>query len=1410
VPVALVVCAYSAVSAQSRVRGRSQKLPDFDIRETSPAPDVPIVAQRLSRLTTFQRDADQARLGTRIVPNKYGVPKLYLREGRSLTGPSQLPATEIVKSFLRSQTDIFQLSNNEIDGLRLLMDDSTDTARFVALNQTVSGIDVFNGQIKFTLNKAGEIIQVATGDVVPGLSVSSTPRLRADEAVNAVFASIGSRAGALTTIPGADGKTSFANPRGGRYSAITSELVVFPTSASSARLAYRVSLEFNNESWYEVLVDAESGALLFRHNLYVSLAGQGRVWPESPSVGMRSLVNFPDGWLSANPTVTTGNNVDAYLDADGNDKPDSVTNATMQNGRALGTGGVFDFPFGDGTSQQDPRLFPEAAVTNLFYFINAAHDFYYKLGFTETSGNFQANNFGLGGVGNDAVLAEAQYGGFTDDAAFSPTAEGVAPKIRVGIFTRNTVTLTDDLDADYDGTVMVHEYTHGVSNRLVGAKTSTTCLAKIQSGALGEGWSDYFSASFFNDPVIGAYITQNSVSGIRRYSYDNYPLTYEDIGNGTHGYEVHDDGEIWAGTLWDLRKSLGAAKTDQLVLDGLRSTPCNPSMTDARDAILTADQADNNSANRKTIWTIFAKHGIGYSAVGVDGTLLTGTQYNAAYDLPPDLQSSGNPKITSNPLSIRTGNGDLYKYSVTASNPLNGTLNYALTVGPSGMTVDPSSGLVVWTATFVTQRVKITVTDGRGGKVVHGYALPILTQLSAGVSTSIAASLGTFGVAQITVPANTQILQVTLRGGNTDGDADLYVIGADGILSISANDGSNETLSFPNPKPGTWFVEADAYMSFTGVSLTASFITPTVLSPNTTLTNLGAIFSSETFYKWTVPAGASSFSVSTTGGTGDVDIFLKKGSPPTCQETAVVAPCVYDEVSANVGNQESITINSPAAADAYLNMTAYDTYAGVTLNIVTTFPPLTVSSGGVVRTTTTDTGTSTSTGYATTTVANGSVPFATAVFSLTQNGIVVSEAGVPASPPTQSARIFIDYRTGVASGVGTLNIDTGLAMANPGTTAASLTFTLRDKNGQTITTGHGTLAAGAHRATFVDQLNTIAPDFNLPATFSTSTLYGSLEVASTQPVSLLALRLTANQRGDTLLTSTPVADLSKAQTTSTVYFPQLADGGGFTTSILLLNTSTATETGTIALSADDGTALTVRPVGGQAGSSFPYSIPASGFFVFQTDGTSSSTQVGSVRVTPGAGSNAPAGAGIFSYSPQGILVTESGIPSAQPTTKARIYVDKSGGHDTGIALANPGGSAASVTVAAYQTDGATSAGNTAAPLNINPAGHKAAFAGEMVTGLPSNFTGVVEITSPSPFVALTLRALTNSRGDVLLTTFPVADETQTAPSPIIFPQIADGNGFSTQFIFISASGAASVNLNFTGDDGSPLTFGRIP
>ena len=1403
----LSISSSSTLRSQSASGARKSQLPNFDIREGAQRPEA-LVQRRMANLASFAASPDQLKLGTRVVPNKYGLPKLYLREGRSLSAPSAGKPADIAKTFLRTQPEIFSLSSADVDRLRLLVEDVAQDAKFLTFNQTLGGIDVFNAQIKFTLNKDGEIIQVATGDVVPGLNISTVPRLTAAQAVSAAFAAIATEApAALTSVAQANGKPAFLNPRGAGYSPITAELSIFPMTASSARLAYRIFIEADPRSWYEILVDAETGALLFRHNLY-KFAAQGNVWTESPLKGSRTLFTFPAAWLPATGAVTTGNNADVYLDANGDDEPDASSDPNLRNGRAYSATQTFDFPFGDGTVQQDPRLYPASSVTNLFYFINIAHDYYYNLGFNEAAGNFQTNNFNAGGEGNDPVIAEAQWGLFEIVAGFAPTPEGTPPKMRVSLLDRNTASRTDDLDAAYDGPVVIHEYGHGVTTRLVGGKTSTSCLDQIQSAALGEGWSDYFSSSFFNNPVQGAYIGQNSTRGVRRYSYEGYPLTYEDLGNGSFGYQEHDDGEIWAATLWDLRKSLGATTTDRLVVNGLKATPCNPSMTDARDAILAADQAANNGANRAAIWTVFARHGLGYSAVGVDGTLLTGTRYDAAYDLPTDLQTSRNPAITSNPLLLRTGVGETYVYNIAASNPETGVLNYLLSSGPSNMTVNSSSGALRWTAAFVSPRVKVTVTDGKGGKVVHGFALPVFTALSDGQVVTIAGNIDTSGYASITVPAGVSVLQIKLRGGS--GDADLYVTEPDDDFAVSFHDGSTETLSFANPEPGEWEIEVFGFTSYSGVSLAASFIIPTPISANSTLSGLRGDFTSETFYRIPIPPGVSTLTVATSGGTGDVDLFLRRDFPPTCQPPeSVIADCLADRSATKFGNTESIIVTSPPAGNWYLDLVAYEEYTGVNLDITATFPPLTLATTGAATISTPGTSAALATGYATANIDSGTAPYGIAVFSLSQNGHIVSEAGVPASPPLQSARIFVEYRTGVAAGVGTIDILTGLAIANRGTSSASLTYSLRDRNGQIVATGNGTLPTGAHRAKFLHQLQDIAPNFAIPSNFPTNTLYGSLEITSTQPISILGMRLTTNQRGETLLTSTAIADLSRPATNAPLYFPQLADGGGYTTTIVLSNTTGSTQAGTISILDDDGNALSVRPVGGTVNSIFSYTIPPSGTFVFQTDGSPATLRAGWARVIPNSGSMAPVGAGVFSFSPAGILVTESGIPSAAATSRARLYVDKSKGHDTGLAIGNPGGSPITVTMQAFQTNGSGAASGPIT-LTIPANGHTAAFIGQLIGGLPGGFTGIADLTSNSEFVPLTLRSLTNTRGDFLLTTFPAPDINQPAPTPIVFPQIADGAGYTTQFIFISATGSASVSVNFISDDGLPLTIGRIP
>jgi uncharacterized protein (TIGR03437 family) len=950
----VAIPAWGQTSATRKAGDAASKiaLADFDVRDSAtPRAAVPgaertktIVDGRRGTINAFLASPEAAGLGVRISPNRFGLPKTFFREGQALSAPSKATPEDTARNFLRAHRTLFPLSATEVEELRLVSKDDSGGAVFLAFHQTLNGIDVFNGQIKFTLSAKGEVIHAGADEVVPDLSLSTTPQMSAAEAVGAAFATIGLAAAPLSPVAMAEAKTGFNNPRGERFTPITAELAIFPMTAASARLAYRIFLEAGPESWYELLIDAENGDLLFRHNLYVH--AQARVWQQSPmDASGRQLVTLPSGWLPAGGTVTTGNNVDAYLDADGDDKPDSTSSDTLFGGRAFSATQVFDFSFGDGLTGQNPRNFQAAAVTNLFYLINVAHDYYYGLGFNEVAGNFQTDNLGRGGTGNDAVVAEAQQSTEANNASFAPTVEGTAPKIRMGLFTRGTTGVNDDLDSDYDGQVVLHEYAHGVSNRLVGAKTSTSCLNRAQSGAMGEGWSDYFSLSYYNNPVEGAYLVQNLVKGIRRHSYDAYPYTYEDIGN--QGYEVHNDGEIWAATLWDLRKSLGQSATDLLVMNGLKATPCHPSMTDARDAILAADQAANAGANRAAIWAVFARHGMGFSAGGADAKAYSGLYYNAAYDQPVDLQPGGNPLVTSTPSAALPQMGSLYTYAVTASNPGGGTLRYVLNNGPSGTTID-DGGTLRWTAGFTQQRVKVTVTDERGAKVVHGFSLTPDTTLSGGVPVVIDGTEGSVGYANFTVPDGVPVLQFTMRNGS--GDADLYLIDPSGSVYSSGQYGTTETVSIVTPKTGRWQVIGDAYDAYSGVSLMASLVTPTPLAANTPLTGLGDVIGGDRFYKVTVPAGAASLTISTSGGVGDVDLFVRYGKPAACSGSDYVSePCYWDKYSATNGNDESVTFTSPLAGDWYIDLNAYDVYLGVTLtastgNVQPTQPGLGVSS----------------------------------------------------------------------------------------------------------------------------------------------------------------------------------------------------------------------------------------------------------------------------------------------------------------------------------------------------------------------------------------------------------------------------------------------------------------------------------
>jgi len=381
---------------------------------------------------------------------------------------------------------------------------------------------------------------------------------------------------------------------------------------------------------------------------------------ESPSHGSRTMVMTggdpvasPLGWHNdgiIEHFITKGNNVYAYLDP-GPASTGIPTIGGLPGQQPL----VFDFPI---DFSQMPQLYKDASVTNLFYWNNLIHDVFYHYGFTEVAGNFQQNNLSNGGAGLDAVLAEAQDGSGVDNANFLTLPDGLPGRMQMFLWTTNTPLL----DGDLDNGVIAHEYGHGISTRLTGGPAAT-CLGGDEQG--GEGWSDYFglimtmhngnvNSGFTSGRGIGTYVLAEPTTGLgirpAKYSIDLNvnDYTYGDITNSEISVP-HGVGFIWCTMLWEMTNLLvdqygfdsdlqngngGNNIALQLVVDALKLQPCSPTFVEMRDAILAADQINNNGANHCLIWEAFAKRGLGFSASS--GSNALGDEVEA-FDLPPSL-----------------------------------------------------------------------------------------------------------------------------------------------------------------------------------------------------------------------------------------------------------------------------------------------------------------------------------------------------------------------------------------------------------------------------------------------------------------------------------------------------------------------------------------------------------------------------------------------------------------------------------------------------------------------------------------------------------------------------------------------------------------------------------------------------
>ncbi|KAG7085619.1 hypothetical protein E1B28_003168 [Marasmius oreades] len=355
-------------------------------------------------------------------------------------------------------------------------------------------------------------------------------------------------------------------------------------------------------------------------------------------------------------STTWGNNVFAQENWGGDNK--YINNYRPEANQGL----AFDFKYNPKKTDtedalEEAKAYINATVTQLFYTSNMVHDLYYRYGFTEVAGNFQQYNFDRGGREGDAVIANAQDGSGYNNANFMTPPDGTNGRMRMYLWN----TAVPYRDGDLEAGIVIHELSHGLSTRLTGGPMNSGCLGWGESGGMGEGWGDFLATTIrsteeYRDYPMGSWAA-NRENGIRNYPYSLNatinPSTYKTLDKPGY-WGVHAIGEVWAQMLWLVQQRLiaehgfskelfppkpsedgkvpdgdfyrphdgkkppvpkhGNTLSVQLVINGMKLQPCQPSFFDARDAIILADEQLTDGENFCTLWKGFAQGGLGVDA----------------------------------------------------------------------------------------------------------------------------------------------------------------------------------------------------------------------------------------------------------------------------------------------------------------------------------------------------------------------------------------------------------------------------------------------------------------------------------------------------------------------------------------------------------------------------------------------------------------------------------------------------------------------------------------------------------------------------------------------------------------------------------------------------------------------------
>ena len=420
-----------------------------------------------------------------------------------------------------------------------------------------------------------------------------------------------------------------------------------------------------------------------------------------------------------------------------------------------------------------------------------------------------------------------------------------------------------------------------------------------------------------------------------------------------------------------------------------------------------------------------------------------------------------------------------------------------------------------------------------------------------------------------------------------------------------------------------------------------------------------------------------------------------------------------------------------------------------------------------------------------------------------KQGVLVSETGISATVPVRSGRFYVEMEG---------RVTTGIAIANPGDTSASISFHFTDSSGVDFGQSSFTLPAKNQTVTYLDEA---------PFTGRTP-MQGTFSFTSSVPVSVAALRGLTNERNEFLTTTVPITAVGQSPGSGTQVVPHVPSGGGWTSRLVLVNPLDIAVSGNVEFYSQ-GTATSLGQlvqisVNGAAGSRFPYTVPARGVIRLSVD-PGAGSQVYSARLIPAANTGAPQAIGLLALQTNGFTVSEVVVPAVGSGIAFRSFAETSGvfgqvgSIQTGFAISNPSVSPVVVNVELVQANGTPT--GISKSISVPGNGQVAQFISEVFPQVGA-FKGVLRVTSLLPVHVIAMRGRYNERSEFLGTTMPSWNEAAAgSTSESVVPYIAGGDGYVTQLILftglpnLGATGELSI-LSPTGQVQVPTTLAAAP